>query len=190
MKKARIPEGTSGDWKVSHFEIKEEDLRFDFHNRMVGRQATPGKYTKLTRNNKIIMSDTPAELSDLGPLKYKAEGRVLVHGLGLGCAVDLLMDLPNVKDVTVIEQSHDVIMLAGKTLKGRYGDRLSIINADAFEWKPKGAKFDSIWSDIWDDICSDNLKEMERLRRMWVRRTKWHGHWCRIECLQAKRRYA
>lgn len=185
--KLQIPAGKSGRWKVEKFELTEEMLRFDFNNRLMGRQGAPGKYTKLTRDGKIVMSDTPAEMGDLSPLKWNAKGKVLIHGLGLGCAVDLCMGLPDVEAVTVIEVSADVIKLVAPTLKKKYGDRLTIIEADAYTWKPKGVKFDSVWSDIWDDICSDNLPEMKKLRFMWARRTTWHGFWCKLECMRAKR---
>lgn len=186
--KSNIPEGVSGAWRVLKFTLTSEELRFDFSSMKHGRQAVPGDYTKLMRGSSIIMSDTPAEIRDLYPLKWSARGNVLIHGLGLGCAVELALRTPVVNSVTVVEQSADVIELVAPTLQRKYGERLTIVQADAYEWKPQGLKFDAIWSDIWDDICSDNLVGMKRLRGMWMRRTQWHGFWCKPECMRAKRR--
>lgn len=186
--RSRIPEGKSGNWEVKKFTLTKDDLKFDFENRATGRQAVPGEYTKLTRGGEVIMSDTPAEIRDHNELEdYK--GTVLVHGLGLGVAVELLLMQKEVTHVTVIEQSPDVLALVERTLTERWGKkRLAILHGDAFQWKPKGARFDHVWSDIWDAICSDNLPEMRRLRMMWARRTRQHGFWCRMECLLARQR--
>lgn len=187
--KRLIPEGEAGPWKVEKFKLTKEDLRFDFQNRLAGRQATLGRYTKLTRNNECIMSDTPAELADLSELDRMANGDVLIHGLGLGIAAELCLRNPKVRAVTVFEKDTDVMRLVWRTLNTRWGARLVVIPGDAFESKPtRGVTFDVVWSDIWDGICADNLKEMGKLRRMWARHCKWHGFWCERECRSAARR--
>jgi len=66
--------------------------------------------------------------------------------------------------------------------------RLTIINADALEWKPpKGQRYDFVWHDIWDDICDDNLKEMEKLHRKYSKKTDWQDSWCKKLCKKLKR---
>jgi len=182
-----IPEGEAGAWKVEKFKLTKEDLRFDFGNMKAGRQAVPGTYTKLTRNGECIMSDTPAELCDLSQLDRTAKGNVLIHGLGLGIAAELCLRNPEVLAVTVLEKDTDVMRLVWPTLRTRWGARLTVIPGDAFEFKPT-SRFDVVWSDIWDGICADNLKEIRKLKRMWARYCEWHGFWCERECLFAARR--
>ena len=61
--------------------------------------------------------------------------------------------------------------------------RVTIINADAFEWKPpKDQRYDVVWHDIWDNICGDNLPEMTKLHRKYGKKTDWQGSWCKYEC--------
>ena len=49
--------------------------------------------------------------------------------------------------------------------------RIKIINEDAFEFKPpKDKRYDFVWHDIWDDICTDNLPEMTKLHRKYVKK--------------------
>ncbi len=185
--RTRIPEGQSGDWKIQRFIVTEqaaslERLRAIFSSNR-GRGVPEGTYTKLTRNGQVIMSDTPDEIRDHRFFVYRAKGKILVNGLGLGIVVELLLDKDEVDHITVIEISRDVIVLVGKYLKDVYGDRLTIIEADALTWKPpKGVKYNSVWHDIWDNICSDNLEEMKTLHRRYGRRADWQGSWCRDRC--------
>lgn len=187
--KASIPNGKSGPWEVQKFRLTKERLSTeilrDFQTAAsVGedRSARPGWYTKLSRDGHVVMSDTPAELKDLNELDQKATGDVLIHGLGLGIAAELCLRNPKVKSVHVIEQSLDVITLSGPTLQKRWGKKLTLFYGDAYSWRPPGIRFDVVWSDIWDTITTDNLPEMERLRKLWIRRTKWHGFWCKTQC--------
>ena len=144
-----------------------------------------GTYTKLMRNKTIIMSDTPAEIIDHSYFVYKAKGNVLINGLGLGWVIEALFRKEEVENITVIEKSQDVINLVGKHYIDKCPENkiLTIIHADALIWKaPKGIKFDAVWHDIWDYICSDNLEDMKKLHRKYGKRTKWQGSWCRELC--------
>jgi len=77
--------------------------------------------------------------------------------------------------VTVIEKSPDVIKLVAPSFKGQ---RVEIINADAFEWRPKrGQGFNVVWHDVWNDICEDNKAEMTKLKRAYARRCGWQACW-------------
>lgn len=92
--------------------------------------------------------------------------------------------------VTVIERSPDVIALVGEYYKKKYGNRLNIINADAFTWKPpKNKVYDVVWHDIWDSISGDNLPEMHKLHRRYGRHARWQASWCRYRCEQQNRNF-
>lgn len=143
-------------------------------------------------------------------------GHILINGLGLGMVTAAILDAEQrcqscmqyphhgkcdcthvageinfryaVDKVTVIEKSEDVIALIRPILWPRYGNRLEIIHADAFEYKPeKGQRFSIVWNDIWNDLCTDNLKEMGTLHRKYGRRCDWQGSWGK-EILQTRRR--
>ncbi len=193
-----IPEDKSGDWKITHFEVTEKEaelnnLRETFNGS--GRFVELGIYTRLTRKGKVIMSDTPAEMQDLRILSrkiktsYRSESNLaLVNGLGLGIALQLILEEPRIKHLTIIEKSADVIMLVAPHWNSKYGNRLTIVHADAFEYKPpKNTRYCVVWHDIWNNITSDNLPEMHRLHRKYGKRCDWQGSWCRWQCEEAKR---
>lgn len=115
------------------------------------------------------------------PIVRRATGHVLLNGLGLGMVLGAVLQKEEVEQVTVIENSPDVIALVADHY--RIDPRVSIILADAFIWTPpKGAFYDCVWHDIWPAICSDNLPEMIKLHRKYGRRCDWQGSWCRAEC--------
>jgi hypothetical protein len=190
--RSTIPEGISGNWSIESFSVSKRDeefsrLRSAFAFGCSGRYVPQGTYTALNRSNSIVMSDTPNEIDDLLPLCRRATGRVLISGLGLGCAVELVLGNQDVSGVTVLELSQDVINLVEPTLKARYGDRLNVINADAFTYRlPKAARYNVAWHDIWNDICADNLAEMRKLKRRFDSRCDWQGFWCESECKRGR----
>ncbi len=179
--KVSIPVGTSGDWRVEKFKISRKDA--DFHNVMhyAGREVVPGTFTRLMRNDTVVMSDTPAEVDDVLHFIVRARGSILINGLGLGVTLQGLHHRVEViKDVTVIERSIDVIKLAGTYYQKMFGDKLTIINADALTWEPpKDKHYDYVWHDIWDGICGDNWETMKQLTRKYARKTEFQDSWCR-----------
>lgn len=186
-----VPDGKQGEWGVSSFEVSEKDAQFFNFRAMFkpgGRIIKPGKYKKLTRNGATIMSNAPAETRDLCSFIWRVEengGNILINGLGLGVALTAILKNDKVKSVTVIEKEQDVINLVGPTFSN--DKRVTIIHANAFEWKPpKGIRYTIVWHDIWDDICADNLPEMTRLHRKYGRRTDWQDSWCRDLCLRIR----
>lgn len=180
-----IPEAKLNNWEITHFEISEEDA--DFYNLRQaisgqGRNVVAGKFMKLVRNERTtVMSDTPTELIEFSYFAHTAIGRILINGLGLGLVVNALLKKGSVESITVIEKEADVISLVSPHFND---ERLTIIHADAFLYQPaQGKKYDYVWHDIWDGICSDNLKEMTKLKRKYGRRTvEYQGCWCEYEC--------
>jgi len=186
-----VPEGQCGHWRIERFSVSEKEAGLErilslSHG---GRAVPSGAYTRLMRGNCLVMSDTPDEIRDHFELLRRAEGRVLIHGLGLGMAVQGCLINHNVGHVTVIEKSSEVIALAGAHYLERFGtERLEIIPGDAFAWKPpRGARWDCVWHDIWDDLCTTNLTEMHTLHRRFGRRCNWQGSWGRWQCERARR---
>lgn len=187
-----VPEGTSGAWSVRRITVSEAESAFDRLRAVVNggaRYVPAGQYTQLLRGGTIVMSDTPDEIRDHLGLIYRASGRVLIGGLGLGVVLQALLRKDDITHVTVIEQSPDVVKLVAPS----YTDpRVEIIQADILQWKPpRGVIWDYAWFDIWDSICGDNLAEMTRLKRRFARRVRVkQGAWCEGECRRQERRYA
>lgn len=180
--KVTVPEGESGPWSIIRTGVPNNPV-WAFRE----RHFQPGTYTQLRcRGRGLIMSDTPAERYDHLPFVRAAKGRVLISGLGLGMCVGAVLRKPEVEEVTVLEISDDVIGLVGD----HYADsRLTIIHADAMEWRPpRGAEYDAVWHDIWDAICADNLPQIATLNRRYARKTQWRGCWSQSQ-LRRQRRF-
>jgi len=188
-----VPDGISGDWSVDTFEIKQNGCdAYSYELSQIislvktGRGVPAGTYKRLMRNGHCIMSNTPDEINDFKYFIYNATGSVLINGLGIGVVLKALLDKPEITDITVIEKSKDVIKLVAPTYL--IDNRVTIINADAFEYKPpKNKKYDAVWHDIWDNICGDNLDEMKTLHRKYGKQANYQESWCRWKCEQTKK---
>lgn len=193
-----VPEGQSGDWKIERFTVSDKDaelhnMRSIFSFSGGGRTIEAGTYTKIMRGGVLVMSDTPAEIRDHMEFVRKAKlgGHILINGLGLGWALEAIIDEPKIESITVIEKSPEVISLVAEHYQNKCPNdkKLWIIQADALDYKaPKGKVFGAVWHDIWDYICGDNLEDMKKLHRKYGRRSDWQGSWCRYECEQANKR--
>lgn len=205
--KVDVPEGACGAWRIERFEITEQEAAFSRVRAALGRSrelVDAGIYTKLVGPTGLFMSDTPTEISDHLGFIYRAKGRVLIHGLGLGMAAAACLRKPEVTHVTVIEKAQEVIDLVGPwlacvaageplaTLRDDvaarlarseiHAPRLSVLCDDAFTWKPpRGERWDVVWHDVWQDLSPDNLPEMHRLHRRFGRRCGWQESWGRAE---------
>jgi hypothetical protein len=185
--KSDVPEGVSGDWRVERFTVSLEDaqwhnLRCAINRNSRGRNIEPGTYTRLMCGREVVMSDTPAEMRDHREFVERATGSVLIHGLGLGMCAVAALEKSDVRHVLIVEKSPDVLRLVGNHIRARYGNRVTIVGADALEWQaPKGHRWDVVWHDIWNYICADNWTEMALLKRRFTRRCDWQACWCEEE---------
>jgi 16S rRNA A1518/A1519 N6-dimethyltransferase RsmA/KsgA/DIM1 with predicted DNA glycosylase/AP lyase activity len=183
-----IPDGKSGIWEVKTFTVTEDEAQFACLRAMLhgGRGGVkPGIYKKLTRNGRIVMSNTPDEIRDQLHFLHIANGIILINGLGLGITLQGLLNKPDVKQITVIEKEKDVIKLIVPYIKD---ERVNFINDDALKYSPpKNAHYDFVWHDIWDNITPDNLPEMTKLHRKYGKKADYQDSWCRSLCLKAKK---
>jgi len=160
--------------ELQHFEISEETVRFEklralmnYSSECVTLEA--GKYCRLIVDNKLVMSDTGMEKDTNFEFTMKANGHVLIAGLGLGMILKAVENYDCIKSITVIEKEQDVIDIINPQLK--LHSNVNIICADIFEWVPlQGMKYDVIYFDIWSEICGDNYTEMKRLHRKFCRK--------------------
>lgn len=173
--KCKIPTGKIGMAEIQKFEVSQSASNFQAMRR---EWVPPGNYTRLITHGQLMMSDTPQEMRDHVIFFWRAHGHVLIHGLGLGCCLDVVRHMESVKKVTVIEISQDVIDLVGSHFEK--DPNVEIIHADALVWKaPKDVRFGAVWHDIWANMCEDNKPEMTRLSRRYGQKTDWQGCWAR-----------
>lgn len=193
---ARVPPCENDGWRVDRAEKPADaTLTFaDIRQEAMGRGVPPGAYTRLLRRNRwtdyrgeertsesLVMSDTPAEYRDHLPLFWEVSRRearrVLVHGLGLGCALGVLLSMDHTEHVDVVEISGDLVDLVGP-----YFDdpRVHVHVGDALTYRfPRGTRWDVAWHDIWDNISRDNQQDMTLLSRRYGGRVGWQDCWAR-----------
>jgi len=184
--KVDVPRGQVGDWAVETFRVSYDEAKWHqltmLFNGAGSRGIFPGTYTRLTHNQRVVMSDTPAEIKDHLEIIRMAEGQVLLNGLGLGLVLRACLLKSEVDHVTVIEIAPEVIELVEPHWHRWFGDRFTVHQADALTWKPpKNTRYDVCWHDIWDELCSENLPEMHKLHRRYGHRCDWQGSWSRAE---------
>lgn len=193
-----LPVGESGGVRVERFEVDEYAARIGALRAAVSghrRSAPVGIYTKLIVDGTLMMSDTPDEKSDhLQPVMRAQHlgGRCLVNGLGLGMVVQALLSLENVEHVDVVEIDSRVIDLVAPHYQERFGDRLTVIHADALEQRsawPRGTRWSVAWHDIWPTISDENLPEVAKLKRSYGQRVSWQGAWAEAEARWSRNRY-
>lgn len=160
-----IPEGQIGNARIEHFEVTPEESKFSKIRSICSSDRSAyikvGKYARLIIDNEIMMSDTDMEKRSNSYVINNANGHVLIAGLGLGMIILPLLDKPEIKSITVVEKNQNVINLIYPYLKS---SKLTVINADIFEWKPeKTIKYDCIYFDIWAIITTENIPEIKRL---------------------------
>jgi hypothetical protein len=181
--KSDVPRGKSGPWVVEKF-IVEDRPAPSVDERPRCFQHRPGQYTRLKMGHEVFMTDlfdewwtqkkAADEATDRG-------GHVLITGLGLGLIVESMLRIPGgpVQSVTVVERSSDVVHLVGPHLLTRYGDRLKIVNGDAFTWQPPSTpQYSIVWHDIWPNPHDPSVKsEMDRLENRYRNCCDWQGFW-------------
>ena len=182
MIKVDIPEMNGKEWCIERFTVD----RMDWHSALRGRKVPIGDmFTRLMRIGggrfgDPVMSDTPAEQQDLWEPVREATGSCLINGLGIGLLLKNILIKSDVTDVTVVEISQELLDMVSP----HYNDqRVTFICCDAYEYQPpKGKRYNMVWHDIWDNICSDNLDDMDRLHKKYGRLTSWQGSWCQEQC--------
>ena len=132
-------------------------------------------YVRLKKNGEgVMMSDTPMERNTNRSFIHKANGDVLIFGLGLGLIILPLLKKENVRSITVVELYQDLIDLVLPILKQHDVDgKLTVLQGDCFEihnYIDKKTKFDCIYGDICISISTDNYEEMKTLTKNWKNR--------------------
>jgi hypothetical protein len=199
-----VPEGSHLIHEIKHQTITERDCKIANTVALVlrsDRVLYPGTYTYLGELGKYgnpydiltWMSDHQCEVADHQELiEYAQENapldHVLINGLGLGVAIELLV--PYVKHITVVEISPSVIKLVAKHYMDKYPDQLEIVRGNAFEFRPpRGRRYNAIFHDIWPSISRSNVAEMVTLHRRYAHWCDWQRSWARSYCERDLRKF-
>ncbi|HEV2817871.1 MAG TPA: hypothetical protein VGW40_11710 [Allosphingosinicella sp.] len=125
----------------------------------------------LDRGSDTWMSLMPVEIESQQIGIGCASGHVAIFGLGLGWSAAASALRPGVASVTVVERDAALIALHGRLglfgrLPGGAGDKVRIVEGDAFAWRPEGP-IDLLMADIWLHLVTDG--RVEEVRRMQAR---------------------
>lgn len=186
-----ISEESKGIAKIKLFDFKhKDDFMFNFraarqHPMFIVRD---GEYVQLSIKGQLMMSDTGMERISNKLFIRNATGHVLIAGLGIGLIIYNILENTNITSITIIEKYQDVIDLVSP----KFNDpRIKYVCADIFEWKPvKGTKYNTIYFDIWPEICTDNLKQITLLHnrfKSFKNKDGWMNSWMK-EYLQKQKR--
>lgn len=163
--------------EVTHYTVTKLDVLREL---MHGGPCEEGTVAILRVNGKTMMSDTRHERLTNWEVRHKAQGNVLIAGLGIGMVLHAIVPKDEVRAVTVIEKEPDVIKLISPSLPKSY--KLKVVCADIFDWRPpEGAKFDCIYFDIWADASNgaatpDRRKLSARFKK-YKAQNGWMGSW-------------
>jgi spermidine synthase len=184
------PNGQLGEACISETTVTYSDVLeslmdsastgFPFH-------VQEGKYKRLHVRGVLQMSNTRMERVTNLQFVLEARGKVLVAGLGMGYVLTQILPKPEVKHVTVIEKSADVVKLVAPHFAC---DKLRVLIDDIHRWRPS-EKFHVIYFDIWPNVSLKNLPEMAKLHRRFRQFLLPGGYlnsWSREGLLKMKKR--
>jgi predicted membrane-bound spermidine synthase len=182
-----IPQGSQGVAKVRHITITPQVAQTMVLRELIThgreRSSPAGEYCQLIVDGELMMSDTQLEHDTNQTVVRKASGDVLIAGLGIGLILVPILAKASVNSVTVVELHQDVIDLVAPNFTD---DRLQIICEDIYSWKPaKGTKFQTIYFDIWPNICWSNRNQMVKLERRFranLDKGGWMNSWAKELC--------
>ena len=183
--KSAVPVGTSGTWRLEHFEVPAPHPD-GLEVRPWWARDPAGIYTRLVDGNEVYMSDLYVELYTQAPAIDEARargGRILITGLGMGLVIEAMLADgpagPPIEQIVVVEYSADVVALVAPYLEKKYGDRVVVLLGDARTWTPKpGERFTVGWHDIWADpwlpLAAEESEQMIAHHAPWC---DWQGSW-------------
>ena len=170
----------SNTYTINSFELTEDEVHWEKIRNFRNYWAVAGlksnfPYVRLVKNGEgVMMSDTPMEKNTNRDFIQKANGDVIIFGLGLGLVIIPLLKKESVKSILVVELYQDLIDIVEPILKQHDTEnKLIVVQGDCFEFHkslPKENKFDCIYGDIWISVCDDNYDEMKLLTKNWKNR--------------------
>ena len=171
------------NYKITHTVYKpsfRELVSSEFSGQIEGDIITVLRDKK---KREIVMSDSIMEKRTNLDFISKANGDVLIGGLGLGMIVLAIQDNPNIKSIIVVELDETLKDLVMIGLKDKFNHKVEIVISDINDFIPP-IKYDTIYCDIWNDISGDNWEEMKRLSgkyQLVLNQDGWINHWRKLD---------
>jgi hypothetical protein len=200
--KVTVPEYDHDGVLIERFEVTAEYAQMDklkaaFNPQRSDRSVDPGWYTRLTVDEVLWMTDTPAEVRDVelvdDVMSDHPGGTMLIVGLGIGLVLHRAIVRRGMSAIDVVEREERVLRAVAPhylELAHAHGCELHFHCADIHQWKvPRGSTWDIGFFDIWPTIDQEDMPEVTRLRKRFHSRTNTFVAWAQDERIaQAKRR--
>lgn len=158
-----------------------------------GMTLYDGNFVRLVVDGELMMTDTNMERVSNMEFVHRANGHVLIAGLGIGLIIYNIEDKLKkgiVKSITVVEKYADVAALVSNKFPGA-----RVIVEDINDFKVDGDdKYDTIYFDIWPTISTDNLQEIYELERKFRKHlnkdnpNRWIGSWMKKNLQRIQRK--
>lgn len=120
----------------------------------------------LYQDERDWMLDAPSEANTNDVPASIAHGNVLTFGLGIGYFIYMALCNPNVKTITCVESSKQVIEMFERFLYPQFPQdkKVTIIHGDAYAYFNEEylSQFDYVYTDIWQS-SHDGLEAIEKL---------------------------
>lgn len=180
-KRIRPQKDTAGKWSLEYnyyapFEgFIYEDVKTEPEHgyREITSYGYFGKkvpYLILKEKNRVYMSITPHEINTMKEAVNKANGNVIVYGLGLGYFPYMISLKDEVKSVTIVEEDKNVIRIFEDMIlpSFEHREKIHIVQNDAFEYakeRMEKGNFDFGFTDLWHDE-QDGLEMYVRMKNI------------------------
>ncbi len=119
------------------------------------------------------MSDDPTSKSEQQRAIDKCFGKVLVGGLGLGVAVELLIQKDSVTKIVVVEKEAEIIELVWGHL--RLNDNCKIVWGDIYDYIKTTEHFDCCYLDIWSERKEGEANKLVKLAEKIATNVIWYS---------------
>lgn len=178
LKNISIPEKREGKWDLGYQTYKAYE-GFIYRDIIVENDYTEipqigyfdkeFSYPTVFEDGREWMAIKPNEIETMKEPIEKAQGRVLVYGLGIGYFTYMVSEKSNVDSVTVIERDENAISLFKKYILPQFPNKqkIKVIQSDAFEYakdEMKKGNFNYVFTDLWHDV-SDGVDLYVRMKK-------------------------
>ncbi len=140
--------------KGEFFQYDMPPLDRDFVVPRLGFFTEEVRFPAIYEGNMPWVSVCPSEINTMNADAIHARGRVLVLGLGLGYYPFLISEKKEVKTITIVEKSPEIIRLFQEELLPQFPhkEKIRVEEADAFQFLEEAEpwEFDFCYADIWE----------------------------------------
>jgi len=104
-------------------------------------------------------------------------GQILTTGLGLAVFPSMCLESAAVECVTIVERNAEVVDLVWPTVFAKYGNRVHLVVADAWEYTPT-ERYSVIWHDVWlVPFSAESRRFREVCGPRYAEWCDWQGFW-------------